>query len=156
MSETDLADLYGVPTKALNQAVRRNIGHFPSDFMFRPNAEKNQNVVINCDHLAELKLSSSLPNVLTEYGTLMPGNALKSSRAVAIGLFAVRTFVQLHKLLSTHKELATKLKIWAQKISCHEQVIIGSIDIIRQLMQVPVVSLRPIVFTTDISKLRST
>lgn len=62
MIDADLADLYGVPTKALNQAVRRNLGHFPSDFMFQLTAEEKQEVVTNCDHLGKLKFSSSLPN----------------------------------------------------------------------------------------------
>lgn len=63
MIDADLADLYGVPIKALNQAVRRNLERFPSDFMFQLTAEEKQEVVTNCDHLAKLKFSSSLPNV---------------------------------------------------------------------------------------------
>lgn len=62
MIETDLADIYGVPTKVLNQAVRGNLERAPSDFMFQLSAEEKQEVVTNCDHLAKLKLSSSLPN----------------------------------------------------------------------------------------------
>lgn len=150
MIDADLADLYGVPTKALNQAVRRNFERFPSDFMFQLTAEEKQEVVTNCDHLAKLKFSSSLPNVFTEHGALMLGNVLKSSRAVEISLLVVRTFVQLREMLSTHKELAARLEELERKISSHDQAIAGLIDAIRQLMQVPTGSPRPIGFTADI------
>ena len=155
MIDADLADLYGVPTKALNQAVRRNLERFPSDFMFQLTAEEKQEVVTNCDHLAKLKFSSSLPNAFTEHGALMLGNVLKSSRAVEISLLVVRTFVQIREMLSTHKELATKLEELERKISSHDQAIAGLIDAIRQLMHVPAGSPRPIGFTADISKHRS-
>jgi hypothetical protein len=68
MLDADLAELYGVPTKVLNQAVRRNKNRFPADFMFQlTKAEKNE-VVTVCDHLRRLKFSPPLPNVFTEYG----------------------------------------------------------------------------------------
>lgn len=153
MAYADLAYQYGVPTKALNQSVRRNIEHFPSDFIFQLNAYKKQEVVINCDHLAKLKLSSSLPNAFTEHGALMLGNVLKSSRAAEIGLLALRTFVQIRELLSTDKEHASKLKALAR--SSHDQAIAGLIEAIQQLIQVPADSLCPIGFMADISKLRN-
>ncbi len=152
MIDADLADLYGVPTKALNQAVRRNLERFPSDFMFQLTAEEKQEVVTNCDHLAKLKFSSSLPNAFTEHGALMLGNVLKSSRAVEISLLVVRTFVQIREMLSTHKELATKLEELGRKISNHNQTIASLTDAFRQLMPVPVGSSRPIGFMADISK----
>ncbi len=155
MIDADLADLYGVPTKVLNQSVRRNLERFPSDFMFQLTSEEKQEVVTNCDHLAKLKFSSSLPNAFTEHGALMLGNVLKSSRAVEISLLVVRTFVQIREMLSTHKELATKFEELERKISSHNQTITGLIDAIRQLMQVPAGSSRPIGFTADISKHRS-
>jgi hypothetical protein len=152
MIDADLAELYGVPTKALNQAVRRNLDRFPSDFMFQLTAEEKQEVVTNCDHLAKLKFSSSQPNAFTEHGALMLGNVLKSSRAVEISLLVVRTFVQIREMLSTHKEFATKLEELERKISSHDQAIAGLIDAIRQLMQAPIGTSRPIGFTADISK----
>ena len=152
MIDADLADLYDVPTKALNQAVRRNLERFPSDFMFQLTAEEKQEVVTNCDHLAKLKFSSSLPNAFTEHGALMLGNVLKSSRAVEISVLVVRVFVQIREMLSTHKELAIKLEELERKISSHDQAIAGLIDAIRKLMQVPIGESRPIGFTADISK----
>jgi hypothetical protein len=82
MLDADLAELYGVTTKRLNEQVKRNIERFPGDFMFQLNVDEKSEVVANCDHLGQLKYSSSLPYVFTEHGALMLGNVLKSSRAV--------------------------------------------------------------------------
>jgi hypothetical protein len=148
MLDTDLAELYGVPTKALNQAVRRNIERFPADFMFQLSSKEKEEVVTNCDHLARLKFSRTLPYAFTEHGALMLGNVLKSNRAVEVSLMVVRTFVQLREMLSTHKELAAKLETLERKIGSHDQAIAGLIDAIRQLMDPPVQSKRPIGFIT--------
>ena len=153
--DADLAYLDEVPTKAFNQAVLWNLERFPSDFVFQLSAEEKQEVVTNCDHLAKLKFSSSLPNAFIEHGALMLGNVLKSSRAVEISLLVVRTFVQIRELLSSHKELATKFETLERKISGHNQAIAGLIDIIRQLMRVAACSPSPIGFTADINKLRN-
>ncbi|CAG0962915.1 hypothetical protein MTYP_00829 [Methylophilaceae bacterium] len=150
MIDADLAGLYGVPTKALNQAVRRNLERFPADFMFQLTAEEKLEVVTNCDHLAKLRFSSYLPLVFTEHGALMLGNVLKSPRAVEISLLIVRTFVQLRELLSNHKELALKLEELERKTSSHDQAIAGLIEAIRQLMHTSTTSSRPIGFTADI------
>ena len=69
--DTDLAELYGVTTKVLNQAVKRNIDRFPEDFMFKLTGEEKHEVVTNCDHLASLKFSPVLPNAFTEHGAIM-------------------------------------------------------------------------------------
>ena len=82
MLDADLAELYGVETKRLNEQMRRNIERFPEDFMFRLSAEEKAEVVANCDHLAKLKYSPTLPYAFTEHGALMLGNVLKSDRAV--------------------------------------------------------------------------
>ncbi len=152
MLDADLAELYGVTTKALNQAVKRNIERFPSDFMIQLNAEEKREVVTNCDHLARLKFSASLPYAFTEHGALMLGNVLKSSLAVEVSLIVVRAFVQLREMLSTHKELALKLEELEQKTSSHDQAIAGLIDAIRNLMQSPDASSSSIGFTANISK----
>lgn len=68
MLDADLAELYGVSTKRLNEQVRRNMDRFPADFMFRLTPEEKKVVVANCDHLKQLKFSSTLPNAFTEYG----------------------------------------------------------------------------------------
>ena len=137
MLDTDLAELYGVPTKVLNQAVKRNIERFPADFMFQLSKEEKDEVVTNCDHLATLKFSRTLPYAFTEHGALMLGNVLKSGRAIEVSLLVVRTFVQLREMLSTHKDLAAKLEALERKIGSHDQAIAGLIDAIRQLMTPP-------------------
>jgi hypothetical protein len=76
--DADLAGLYGVTTKALNQAVKRNAPRFPSDFMFQLNATEKTEVVTNCDHLSKLKFSKSLPYAFTEHGAIQAANVLAS------------------------------------------------------------------------------
>ncbi len=150
MLDADLAEMYDVPTKALNQAVRRNFDRFPADFMFQLSPEEKTEVVTNCDHLAKLKYSRTLPYAFTEHGALMLGNVLKSDRAVSVSLLVVRTFVQLREMLSSNKELAAKLLELERKVSGHDQAIAGLIDAIRQLMKQPAGITRPIGFTANI------
>lgn len=150
MLDADLAEMYGVPTKALNQAVRRNMDRFPSDFMFQLSAGEKAEVVTNCDHLSKLKYSRSLPYAFTEHGALMLGNILKSNRAVEVSLLVVRTFVQLREMLSTNRDMEMKLLELERKVSSHDQALAGLIDAIRQLMKQPVSAGRPIGFTANI------
>jgi len=91
--DADLAELYGVTTKALNQAVKRNRERFPADFMFQLTPEEKYKVVTNCDHLEKLRFSPVLPYAFTEYGSLMLASTLKSQRAIRMSIFVVRAFV---------------------------------------------------------------
>ena len=150
MLDADLAELYGVETKVLNQAVKRNAERFPMDFMFQLTAAEKDEVVTNCDHLARLKFSSSLPYAFTEHGALMLGNVLKSSRAVEVSLLVVRAFVQIREMLSAHKDISAKLDQMERKLSSHDQAIAGLIDAIRQLMNPPAPARRGIGFTANI------
>ena len=150
MLDADLAELYGVETKVLNQAVKRNAERFPMDFMFQLTAAEKDEVVTNCDHLARLKFSASLPYAFTEHGALMLGNVLKSSRAVEVSLLVVRAFVQIREMLSAHKDIAAKLDQMERKLSSHDQAIAGLIDAIRQLMNHPAPARRGIGFTANI------
>ncbi len=118
--------------------------------MFQLNAEEKTEVVANCDHLAQLKYSPSLPYAFTEHGALMPGNVLKSSRAVEVSLLVVRAFVQIREMLSSHKDIAAKLDQMERKLSSHDQAIAGLIDAIRQLMAPPATARRGIGFTANI------
>lgn len=79
MLDADLAGLYGVTTKRLNQQVRRNIERFPEDFMFELHPAEKAEVVANCIHLAKLKFSSAAPLAFTEYGALMAASVLKTT-----------------------------------------------------------------------------
>ena len=82
MVDADLAELYGVPTKRLNEQVKRNINRFPSDFMFQLSSNEKGEVVANCDHLEGLKYSKSLPYAFTEHGAIMAANVLNSKQAI--------------------------------------------------------------------------
>ncbi|MQA40855.1 ORF6N domain-containing protein [Rugamonas sp. FT29W] len=109
MIDVDLAELYGVPTKALNQAVKRNTQRFPVDFMFQLTAAEKQEVVTNCDHLSKLKFSKSLPYAFTEHGAIQAANVLASPQAIEMGVYVVRAFVHLRELVVSNKELALRL-----------------------------------------------
>ena len=134
MLDADLAELYGVETKVLNQAVKRNAERFPEDFMLQLTTTEKAEVVTNCDHLAKLKYSPSLPYAFTEHGALMLGNVLKSARAAEVSLMVVRAFVRLRELVSTHKELSGKLNLLERKVGAHDRAIAELINAIRQLM----------------------
>ena len=107
--DADLAQLYGVPTKVLNQAVKRNGGRFPTDFMFQLDASEKAEVVTNCDHLQKLKFSKSMPFAFTEYGAVALANVLASAQAVEMGIYVVRAFVQLCQASAVHADLAKRL-----------------------------------------------
>ncbi len=132
--DADLADAYGVTTKALNQAIRRNADRFPPDFMFRLTKEEKAEVVTNCDHLERLKYSPVTPRVFTEHGAIMAASVLNSSRAIEVSVFVVRAFVQLRETLAQHKEIAHKIEQLERKLSKHDEQIIALVDAIRQLM----------------------
>jgi hypothetical protein len=150
MLDADIANLYGVQTKVINQSVRRNAERFPDDFMFRLTEEEKNEVVTNCDHLTNLKFSRVLPCAFTEHGVLMLGNTLKSDRAIEVSLIVVRTFVQLREMLAGNEKLAGKLAELERKVSTHDQAIAGLINAIRQLMKMPEESSRSIGFTADL------
>jgi len=80
MIDSDLANLYGVSTKVLNQAVKRNCEKFPVDFMYELTKDEKKELVTNCDHLKQLKFSSTLPKVFTEHGAIMLASVLNSKR----------------------------------------------------------------------------
>lgn len=85
--DADLAKLYGVATKRLNEQVKRNLNRFPTDFMFQLSSIEKEEVVANCDHLKALKFSKALPQVFTEHGVLMAANVLNSPKAAEMSVF---------------------------------------------------------------------
>jgi ORF6N domain len=107
--DADLAAIYGVPTKALNQAVKRNADRFPNDFLFQLTDEEKQEVVTNCDHLARLKFSKTLPYAFTEHGALMAANVLNSPEAVKMSVYVVRSFIKQRELLMAQSDVLKKL-----------------------------------------------
>ena len=152
MLDADLAELFGVPTKVFNQAIRRNLGRFPDDFMFQLTENEKESLR---SQFVTLKTGRGqhrkyLPYVFTEHGAIMAATILNSPRAVEMSVFIVRAFVQLREMLSSNAELAAKLLELERKVSSHDQAIAGLIDAIRQLMMPATGKSRPIGFTADI------
>jgi len=135
MLSNHLAQLYGVTTSALTQAVRRNIERFPEDFMFLLNREEIMN-------LSQIVISSKLkhaPNVyaFTEQGVAMLSSVLCSKKAIHVNIAIMRAFVKLRKIISSHKELIHKLEELERRIGKHDEAIQGIFEAIRQLMEPP-------------------
>ena len=134
--DSDLAALYGVETRALNQAIKRNTERFPPDFMFRLSAGELRNwrsQVVISNPRARMALRQP-PYAFTEHGALMAATVLNSPRAVQTSLYVVRAFVRLRELLATHKSLARKIKQHERKLSQHDHAIAGLMNTIRTLL----------------------
>ncbi len=113
--DADLALLYGVDTRTLNQAVKRNAERFPTDFMFSLTPAEKAEVITSCDHLQKLKFSRSMPYAFTEHGAIQAANVLASPRAVEMGIYVVRAFVRLKAASASHAELAKRLSELEEK-----------------------------------------
>jgi hypothetical protein len=133
MLDSHLAELYQVPTKVLNQAVKRNRDRFPEDFMFRLSDEEKESL------RSQIVTSSYggrryLPYVFTEQGVAMLSTVLNSKRAIAVNIAIMRTFVRLRHILATHKELAERLAATEKKYDQQFKVVF---DILKRLMEPP-------------------
>ena len=139
--DADLARVYGVPTKQLNQAVKRNLDRFPDDFAFQL---ANQEVAIL---RSQIVTSSSyggrryLPLAFTEHGAIMAANVLNSLRAVQMSVFVVRAFVKMREVLAQNRHLAEKLAELERRLTgrldVHEKAIVHVLDEIKKLMEPP-------------------
>ena len=109
MIDRDLAELFGITTKRLNEQVKRNIARFPSNFMFQLTENEKMYVVTNCDHLGKLKFSRTLPFVFTEHGTMMLASVLNSEKAVETSIRIIEVFVIMREILTDN--LSVKLEI---------------------------------------------
>ena len=109
MIDHDLAEIYGVETRRLNEQVKRNKERFPNDFMFQLSKEEKAWVIANCDHLQMLKFSRTNPYAFTEHGAVMLASILNTSVAVQASIQVVRAFVKLRQLIGSHEELSQKL-----------------------------------------------
>jgi hypothetical protein len=105
--------------------------------MFRLTTKEKNEVVAKCDHLSQLRFSSSLPYAFTEQGVAMLSTVLKSKKAVKVNIQIMRAFVKLREILSTHKELAQKLKELELKTDSHDQQIQTIFEVINQLIAAP-------------------
>ncbi|MDY6951064.1 MAG: ORF6N domain-containing protein [Thermodesulfobacteriota bacterium] len=127
MVDADLAALYGVPTKVLNQAVTRNKRRFPPDFMFRLTKAERHELVTNCDRLRRLKHSSAFPRAFTEQGVAMLSTVLNSDRAIQVNIEIMRAFVRLRQMLASHKDLARKLAALEKKYDDQFKIVFEAI-----------------------------
>lgn len=148
--DRDLANLYNAETRALKQAVRRNIKRFPKDFMFQLSKEefknwRSQTVMSK----SEEKGLRHLPFAFTEQGVAMLSSVLKSERAIEVNILIMRAFVKLREIISTHKNVADKLKELEDKFKDHDDQITQIIQVINQLMTPPDPPKKKIGFTLD-------
>ena len=134
MLDGDLAEIYGVGTKVLNQAVKRNASRFPQDFMFHLTAEEWDSLRSQSVTLKRGEHRKYLPYAFTEHGALMLANVLSSERAAQTSVQVVRAFVRLRQMLASNAELARKLEALERKYDAQFKVVF---DAIRQLMSPP-------------------
>jgi hypothetical protein len=135
--DRDLAELYGVETRVLNQAVRRNIKRFPEDFMFQMTNEemsiwKSQIVMTNSEKMGLRKL----PYVFTEQGVAMLSSVLNSDRAIMVNIQIMRVFTKMRALLYSHKEILRKLESIEKKDIEQDEKILLIFEYLKQLEQV--------------------
>ena len=151
MLDRDLAALYGVETKVLNQAIKRNAARFPHDFMFRLSAAESEILLLQAtgsqqpndrprSQFVTLKRGQNIkypPYAFTEQGVAMLSSILRSERAVNVNIAIMRAFVKLRETLETNRELARKFAELEQRVGKHDDEIAAIIDAIRQLMAPP-------------------
>ena len=144
--DSDLADLYEVDTKRLNEQVKRNADRFPADFMFQLSSAEF------ADLKSQFATSSwggkrKLPYAFTEHGAIMAASVLNSKRAVEMSVYVVRAFVQLRELLSSQKVLAEQVAKLERRVGHHDNSLAEIIDALRSLMERPAPAKRGIGFT---------
>jgi hypothetical protein len=150
MIDRDLAELYGVETRALNQAVRRNVKRFPEDFMFELTREEVLRIsqIVTSSKIKYAKLV----HAFTEQGVAMLSSVLKSERAIEVNIEIMRAFVRVREMLGAHRDLAARLKELESRIQDHDQQIQAIFEAIRQLMTPPEKPRKKIGFEVNESK----
>jgi ORF6N domain len=154
--DVELAALYGVTTKRLNEQVKRNAARFPADFIFR--LTQTETVALNRSQNAtgsqKHRDPRFAPYAFTEHGAIMAATILSSPRAVEMTVYVVRAFVQLREMLASNRELARRFAQLEtrldKKLTIHDEAIAAILSAIRQLMHPPVPKRRPIGFTADL------
>ncbi len=133
--DTDLALLYGVPVKRLNQQVKRNQLRFPADFVFRLRAAEEKSLRLQIATANGGRGGRrSLPYAFTEHGAIMAAAVLNSEQAVEMSIFVVRAFVRMREMLAGHNQIAAKIRELESHIEDHDTVIRDLIAAIKQLM----------------------
>lgn len=150
--DSELAALYGVGTKRLNEQVKRNRARFPKDFLFRLTLSEIQ--TLNRSHLATGSQKHRDPRfppyAFTEHGAIMVATVLNSRRAVEMSVYVVRAFVKLREVIAAHRELGRKLTQLERKLQTHDRTILEILRAIRELTSAPTPKRRGIGFTADL------
>jgi phage regulator Rha-like protein len=134
--DTDIAELYGVPVKVLNQQVKRNRERFPADFVFRLTSKENE--VLRSQFVTSKQGRGGrryAPYAFTEHGAIMAATVLNSERAVQMSVFVVRAFVRLREMLATNRKLAGKIDELENRLDTHDSTIQDLIEAIKELMK---------------------
>ena len=151
--DTDLAELYGIPVKRLNQQIRRNRDRFPPDFMFHLTAKEHDALR---SQIATSKKGRGgrryPPYAFTEHGAIMAATVLNSRRAIEISVFIVRAFVRMREMLAKNRQLAAKIKELDRRLETHDTAIQEIIDAIKELMVPEEASKRKIGFQLPAGK----
>lgn len=121
MIDRDLAELYGVTTKRLNEQVKRNLKRFPDDFMFQITKEEKEEIILQFEHLNGLKFSPVLPYVFTEHGAVMLASVLNSDKAIEVNIQIVRVFTQIRQMLADNTELRLEIEKIKKKMDNHSK-----------------------------------
>lgn len=148
----DLAKIYGVETRALNQAVKRNRERFPDDFTFRLTREEAEAITHSRSQSVILKRGENikyLPYVFTEHGAIMAANVLNSPHAVRMSIYVVRAFIRLRHTVAFQKEIMVKLDELERKVTAHDSNIKTLFATVRQLMALPEPKKRKIGFLVE-------
>src|SRR5580704_6396521 len=134
--DADIAELYGVPVKVLNQQVKRNRQRFPPDFVFQLNAKEHEvlrsQIVTSKEGRGGRRYA---PYAFTEHGAIMAATVLNSERAVQMSVFVVRAFVRLREMLATNRKLAGKIDELENRLDTHDSTIQDLIEAIKELMK---------------------
>jgi hypothetical protein len=147
--DADLAALYGVETKQLIRAVKRNLPRFPDDFMFQLNEEEFENLRFHFGTSSQWGGRRYAPYAFTEQGVAMLSSVLHSRRAIQVNIEIMRAFVRLRRILASHANLARKLDSLEKKYNTQFKVVF---DAIRELMKPPETKKRPIGFLVEEAK----
>jgi hypothetical protein len=152
MLDRDLAELFGVETRALNQAVRRNADRFPEDFMFQLSLDEGKAVLRSRSQIVTLNRGANLkyrPYAFTEHGTVMLANVLRSPVAVRASIQVVRAFVHLRQMLATNEDLARKIEALERKVGKHDSDLQAILNVLQKLLQQPATTKRRIGFVVS-------
>jgi len=136
MISNDLAELYGVTTKRLNEQVKRNIKRFPQHFMFQLTEQEKDKVVANCDHLENIKYSHYLPYVFTEHGTVMLANLLNSDRAIQVSIRIVEIYIKMREYILTNKDLLQKIEQLEKRVDNQDEKIVLVFNYLKRFIEV--------------------